>query len=91
MDKCRQGKCCLDKSQTKHKINMEYFIHKFLAIIVANNKTEVEIVQIGKALSLKWTGVAGAGVAWIRVELKFVLEAPGNLRLGFGRGLVGNS
>ena len=64
---------------------MEYFIHKFLAIIVANNKTEVEIVQLGKALSLKWTNVARASVAWIKVELKSVLEVPRNLRLKFGR------
>ena len=54
--------------QTKHNINIEYFTPELLAIVVANNKTEVKRVQLGKALSLKWTNVARASVAWTKVK-----------------------
>ena len=61
-----------------------------MAIVVVNNETEVKRVQLGKALSLKWTNVVRASVAWIKVELKSVLEVPRNLRLKFDRDRVGD-
>ena len=81
----------LQGSATGYSGKSPWFLSLGWVYFQSVNKTEVEIVQLGKALSLKWTNVARASVAWIKVELKSVLEAPRNLRLKFGQGQVGNS